>query len=165
MNTKIFFQKFDQVAEMPNAVAKMREIVLEMAVRGGLNGANSSCADWPLEQLKNLTSKIGSGSTPAGGRESYKLQGTPLIRSMNIHFRKFLRDGLAFIDDLQAAKLNNVIVEPNDVLLNITGASIGRVTTALPTRSKAEGERSEGLHKRSAEDWGCPCHRAGGSAH
>lgn len=33
---------------------------------------------------------------------------------------------MAFIDDTQASKLANVVVEPNDVLLNITGASVGR---------------------------------------
>ena len=30
-------------------------------------------------------------------------------------------------------------------------------------RSRAEGERSEGLHKRSAEDWGNPCAAPGRS--
>jgi type I restriction enzyme, S subunit len=85
---------------------------------------------WSYESLKEITSKIGSGSTPRGGSEAYKTQGIPLIRSMNIHFSGIKYDGLAFIDDEQAKKLNNVEVFHNDVLLNITGASIGRVTIA-----------------------------------
>lgn len=82
------------------------------------------------EKLENLTIKVGSGSTPKGGKKSYKSEGIPLIRSMNIHFGFFKYKGLAFIDDIQAKALNNVVVEEHDVLLNITGASIGRVTTA-----------------------------------
>jgi type I restriction enzyme, S subunit len=36
MNLEIFFEKFDLVADMPDAVAKMREVVLQMAVQGRL---------------------------------------------------------------------------------------------------------------------------------
>lgn len=49
---------------------------------------------------------------------------------MNIHFKGIKYKNLAFIDDEQAKKLSNVIIEEEDVLLNITGASIGRVTLA-----------------------------------
>jgi type I restriction enzyme S subunit len=49
---------------------------------------------------------------------------------MNVHFAGFKTDGLAFLDDEEAQKLDHVIVQAGDVLLNITGASIGRVTTA-----------------------------------
>lgn len=49
---------------------------------------------------------------------------------MNIHFDYIKYDGLAFIDETQAKKLNNVIVYENDILLNITDASIGRVNLA-----------------------------------
>ena len=51
---------------------------------------------------------------------------------MNIVFFGFKRDGLAYLDDVQAEALKNVTVRSGDVLLNITGASIGRVTTAPP---------------------------------
>jgi type I restriction enzyme S subunit len=39
----------------------------------------------------------------------------------------FTTNGLAFIDDVQAAALKNVTVETRDVLLNITGDSVARV--------------------------------------
>lgn len=84
---------------------------------------------WPTESLSVLTSKIGSGATPRGGDSAYKDHGIPLIRSLNIHDGRFLRSKLAFLDSEQAAKLDNVIVEENDVLLNITGASVARVCT------------------------------------
>ena len=77
-------------------------------------------------KLDSVCSKIGSGSTPRGGKEVYKGGATALIRSQNIYNDGFHRDGLAFIDDLQAAQLANVEVKPDDVLLNITGDSVAR---------------------------------------
>ena len=81
---------------------------------------------WLIIPLEKVTKKIGSGATPKGGRDSYKENGIALIRSMNIHNNKFVYDQLAYIDDVQAKQLNNIIIEPNDVLLNITGASVAR---------------------------------------
>ncbi|NRR92389.1 restriction endonuclease subunit S [Winogradskyella undariae] len=78
------------------------------------------------DKLKNLTKKIGSGSTPRGGQSSYKESGISLIRSMNVHDCYFKVKNLAFIDDIQADKLKNVEIQENDVLLNITGASVAR---------------------------------------
>lgn len=89
-------------------------------------------------KLGDITSKIGSGATPKGGSQAYKAEGIALIRSMNVHDRKFVYDGLAFIDDDQAAALSNVEVQENDILLNITGASVARVcrvpADVLPAR-------------------------------
>lgn len=88
--------------------------------------------------LKNVTSKIGSGATPRGGQEAYHDEGISLIRSQNVLDFDFSYRGLAFIDDDQAYKLKNVIVEENDILLNITGDSVARVckvpTEVLPAR-------------------------------
>lgn len=98
----------------------------------------SNPKDWEIKKLRELTSKIGSGSTPRGGKDSYKEEGISLIRSLNIHDNRFKYKDLALIDDLQAKSLANVIVEENDVLLNITGASVCRCaivpTNVLPAR-------------------------------
>lgn len=85
---------------------------------------------WAIKRLGDITTKIGSGSTPRGGEAVYRAEGVPFIRSMNVHFAGFKRDGLVYLDVSQAEKLANVTVQAHDVLLNITGASIGRVTTA-----------------------------------
>jgi type I restriction enzyme S subunit len=81
---------------------------------------------WEEKELIEITNKIGSGATPRGGNESYKLEGISLIRSMNVHDFEFRDKNLAFIDDQQAKLLNNVTIEVDDVLLNITGASVAR---------------------------------------
>ncbi len=60
------------------------------------------------------------------------MSGVPLVRSMNVYDLSFDREGLAFIDDKQAKELQHVTVEQNDVLLNITGASVARCCLAPP---------------------------------
>lgn len=78
-------------------------------------------------KLSELTTKIGSGATPSGGKEAYKESGISLIRSQNVLDFSFSINGLAFIDEKQAKALNNVTVESRDILLNITGDSVARV--------------------------------------
>jgi len=81
---------------------------------------------WEEKTLKELTTKIGSGATPRGGQESYKSEGISLVRSMNVHDWEFRERNLAFIDEKQAKELDGVTLEEEDVLLNITGASVAR---------------------------------------
>ncbi|MCT7993654.1 restriction endonuclease subunit S [Laspinema olomoucense] len=94
--------------------------------------------EWESKKLKNITSKIGSGATPIGGDSNYKEFGISLFRSLNVYDGFFKLENLAFIDENQAHKLNNVIVKKGDILLNITGASIARCCIApvelLPAR-------------------------------
>ena len=93
-------------------------------------------SEW--RSLSSITSKIGSGSTPRGGNSVYSDSGISFIRSQNVLDMDFSTENLAFINDSQAEKLNNVIVEKNDILLNITGDSIARCTVVpeeiLPAR-------------------------------
>ncbi|HWY79780.1 MAG TPA: restriction endonuclease subunit S [Candidatus Sulfotelmatobacter sp.] len=81
---------------------------------------------WIMNELKELTTKIGSGATPRGGKKDYKENGISLVRSLNVYDRGFKRKNLAYIDEKQADKLSNVTLEQEDILLNITGASIAR---------------------------------------
>jgi type I restriction enzyme, S subunit len=81
---------------------------------------------WEIGCLKNYTTKIGSGSTPTGGNQSYKSEGISLIRSMNVLNGSFKYKDLAYIDDIQAKQLDNVTIQKDDVLINITGASVAR---------------------------------------
>ena len=81
---------------------------------------------WEAVTLKDVTSKIGSGATPRGGKEAYKTEGIRLIRSLNVYDYRFEFADLAFIDEGQAAELDNVTVSAKDILLNITGASVAR---------------------------------------
>lgn len=93
---------------------------------------------WEEKTLEALTSKIGSGATPKGGRKVYIDEGCHLIRSMNVQYNEFKYDDLAHITDEAAEQLKGVEIQENDVLFNITGASIARCCVvpadALPAR-------------------------------
>lgn len=87
---------------------------------------------WCYMPLAQLTDKIGSGSTPRGGKEVYLDDGVALIRSQNVYDSLFVWDGLARISDSAATQLRGVTVQEEDVLLNITGASILRTCVVEP---------------------------------
>lgn len=93
---------------------------------------------WTKRPLGQMATKIGSGATPRGGEATYLISGISLIRSLNVYDDYFEAEGLAFIGDTQAAALDNVAVQSQDILLNITGASVARCCMApdrfLPAR-------------------------------
>ena len=82
---------------------------------------------WEKVSLSELTTKIGSGSTPKGGKEVYLDSGYYFIRSQNIRMNKIKYETMYCIDETIHNKMKNTWVKNGDVLLNITGASIGRV--------------------------------------
>lgn len=77
-------------------------------------------------RIKDYTTKVGSGVTPRGGAETYLDEGIPLFRSQNVTNDGFLMDDIAFISEEVDESMKGTRVKPGDVLLNITGASIGR---------------------------------------
>lgn len=82
--------------------------------------------DWSNKKIGNIASKVGSGSTPRGGSEAYTDHGVIFIRSQNVNNDQLLLDDVAYIPEETHLKMSGSKVIANDVLLNITGASIGR---------------------------------------
>ncbi len=76
--------------------------------------------------LRSLTTKIGSGVTPKGGSEVYTETGPILIRSQNVNSERLILDDIARLPCAVHERMKSSSVIANDVLLNITGASIGR---------------------------------------
>lgn len=149
-------------------IIKLRELILELAVRGKLVAQNpddepaskllerieeekaqlirdgklkkqkplAAVTDdeqpfelpegWECERLGNLVSKLGSGSTPRGGKTAYVKSGIPFLRSQNIWNDGLALDDIAFIPKSTHESMSNTVVFPGDILLNITGASLGR---------------------------------------
>ncbi len=88
---------------------------------------------FPTEKLGSLCLKVGSGATPRGGSKVYLDKGEiALIRSQNVYNDGFNREGLVYITAEHAEQLSNVTVEPEDVLLNITGDSVARCCQVDP---------------------------------
>ncbi len=93
----------------------------------GVEGLGDVPAHWEVVALGYLATKFGSGVTPRGGATVYQEAGIPFLRSQNIHFDGLHLEGVARITPRLHQSLSNTHVKPGDVLLNITGASIGRV--------------------------------------
>ena len=81
---------------------------------------------WKWARLAQHAEKIGSGATPRGGQSVYVDSGIPFVRSQNVHLNAFTREGLVRITPQVDESMSGSRVADNDVLLNITGASIGR---------------------------------------
>lgn len=157
----------------PGDVESLREVVLELAVRGKLVMQNVSEEDaktflariakekkqlikqkqaqrskvsgsanpedipfelpvgWACCHFEDLHTQMGAGSTPKGGKKVYIDEGGyPFLRSQNIWNDGIQLDGVARIPSKTHQKMSRTIVRPHDVLLNITGASIGRSAVA-----------------------------------
>jgi len=151
-------------------IKKLRELILEMAVRGllvqqdpkdepasellkkiaALNANLGSSgkarnesklpavtekempfsmpSGWAIQRIGNLVSKLGSGSTPRGGAEAYEKKGVLFLRSQNVWNEGIDLEDIAFISPETHEKMDGTKVFPGDILLNITGASLGRST-------------------------------------
>ena len=62
----------------------------------------------------------------------YKATGRPFVRSQNVGWGELRLDDIAYIDDTTHVTFPATEIRTGDVLLNITGASIGRSAVATP---------------------------------
>jgi type I restriction enzyme S subunit len=83
-------------------------------------------SNWQWSDLGSISIKTGSGHTPRGGKSVYKASGVPFLRSQNIYNEGLRLNNVAYIDDPTHEKMSGTAVQPGDLLLNITGGSIGR---------------------------------------
>jgi type I restriction enzyme S subunit len=81
---------------------------------------------WEVKRLGFLCNKIGSGKTPLGGAETYTDIGVLFIRSQNVYDEGLKLDDVVYITEHTDAEMACSRVTPGDILLNITGASLGR---------------------------------------
>lgn len=86
--------------------------------------------EWEKFELGPLATKVGSGITPTGGDRNYKTSGRPFVRSQNIGWGELILGDVAFIDEETHQSFDSTEIKVSDVLLNITGASIGRSAVA-----------------------------------
>lgn len=133
--------KIDQTVDLAEKqIALLKEhkqILIQNAVTRGLNPdvplkdsgvewIGQVPEHWSVKKIKHVTSKIGSGITPLGGGSNYIDGGIPLLRSQNIHFDRIDLNDVARISEFTHNSMKNSKVRKGDVLLNITGGSLGR---------------------------------------
>lgn len=141
-----------KVSEIENLISKklsliklleqQRQSIITEAITKGLN-PNVKMKDsgvewigeipwhWEVKKVKHFATHVGSGKTPNGGSEVYLDEGVPFLRSLNVHFDGIRLKNLAYISEETNEEMKNSQVQPLDLLLNITGASIGR-TAIVP---------------------------------
>ncbi len=130
-------QKLDQIIEQTQ---RLKEgLVQTLLIKGiGHNKFKKTelgeiPEEWKISKLREHITKIGSGITPRGGSRVYRKEGIPLIRSQNVHFDGLRIEDAAYISEEIDEEMRSSRVHPHDVLLNITGASIGRCTVVPET--------------------------------
>ena len=132
--------KMNRVGLKPNSTKKTNTLALK-------GEANIKPEEIPFEipenwvwcRLGEICSKIGSGSTPKGS--NYSKSGFPFFRSQNIYNDGLVYDDIKFVSDEVQKQMNGTIVLANDILLNITGGSMGRC--ALVPEDFEEGNVSQ----------------------
>ncbi|CAK0743996.1 type I restriction enzyme, S subunit [Gammaproteobacteria bacterium] len=124
-------------------LAEKRQAMISQAVTKGLN-PNVKMKDsgvewlgevpegWEVKRIKYLSTRISSGKTPLGGSEVYVDEGIIFLRSQNVYDEGLRLDDVVFITAEVDESMAVSRVVPNDILLNITGASIGR-SCVVPT--------------------------------
>lgn len=115
----------ERIAVINQAVTKGLDPKVKMK-DSGIEWLGEIPEHWEVSRIKYVSEKIGSGVTPRGGAEVYETSGIPLLRSQNVYFDGFRLDNVAYITTDIHNSMNNSKVLKGDVLLNITGGSIGR---------------------------------------
>src|SRR6266487_294737 len=103
---------------------------MEMKLRYKESRTETILKGWEVCPLGDVVTKVGSGLTPTGGEKVYKKEGRPFLRSQNVGWGHLLFDDIAFIDEETHRSFLATEIKLDDVLLNITGASIGRSAVA-----------------------------------
>ena len=93
-----------------------------------IESIEESCLSYKVPKVKigDISTKVGSGITPRGGSDIYLKRGVKLIRSQNVLKMKLSLSNVAHIPSSIHKQMHNSSIKKGDILLNITGASIGR---------------------------------------
>ena len=92
----------------------------------GISWIGQIPADWSIVKIKAGVHKVGSGKTPSGGATTYADEGILFLRSQNVYDTGLELSNPTYITPAVDEEMKGTRVFPNDVLLNITGGSIGR---------------------------------------
>jgi type I restriction enzyme S subunit len=131
MTLETFFEKFDQFADAPDAVVKMRELILDFAIGGSLLRTSESAefevhGEWPRNNLGSIASLITKGSTPTSYGHQYQASGIPFVKVENIADGVINRSSMEqFISEETHEFLKRSQLEDGDILFSIAG-TIGK---------------------------------------
>ena len=120
------------------ATGQLRDSLLQQLLTRGVPGWHTEWkeapglgtipAGWEVVRLGDGVIRVGSGVTPRGGKSAYTTSGITFLRSQNVYFDGLRLEDVVYIPPETDNAMSRSRVRPDDVLLNITGASIGRCT-------------------------------------
>lgn len=126
----------DTKASIENYKEYKQSVITEAVTKGldknvpmkdsGVEWIGGIPVDWRLGKIKSCVTKVGSGKTPKGGGDVYSSEGVLFLRSQNVYDTGLVLDDPTYISEEIDEEMKNTRVMDKDVLLNITGGSIGR---------------------------------------
>jgi type I restriction enzyme S subunit len=135
--TALIDQRLNTLEKKKTVLAELRKATIHEAVTKGLN-KNAPMKDsgslfigkipahWEVRRIKELSTKIGSGKTPLGGSSVYVEEGVMFLRSQNVWDEGLFVDDVVYIAEAVDQEMRGSRVKVGDILINVTGASIGR---------------------------------------
>ena len=123
MKLETFFEKFDQFADAPDALGRMRELVLELSATGGLI---PEASERPVEEETTLMGPIVElvmGQAPAGDEYNTEGRGTVFVK-VGEFGPLYPRKEVWTTNPLKFAKIG-------DVLVCVVGATVGKLNLAI----------------------------------
>lgn len=126
----------DTKASIENYKEYKQSVITEAVTKGldknvpmkdsGIEWIGEIPVGWRLGKIKSCVTKVGSGKTPKGGGDVYSSEGVLFLRSQNVYDTGLVLDDPTYISEEIDEEMKNTRVMDKDVLLNITGGSIGR---------------------------------------
>ncbi len=83
-------------------------------------------SSWGFIPIGRVEKFMGSGITPKGGKSVYLDKGIPFLRSQNVYPDKLHLEKVVYVSKELHDMMSRTHIQDEDILLNITGASIGR---------------------------------------
>jgi type I restriction enzyme S subunit len=135
-------RKIDLLTQKATQYGKLKQSLINETVTRGLDKSvamkdsgvewlGDVPKNWTVLRVKDTVIKIGNGVTPKGGSEVYTDVGIPFIRSQNVYDDGLHIGDVSFISDEIHRDMKGSQLKEGDILINITGASIGR-TCVVP---------------------------------
>ena len=163
-------EAIERTEEVIAATERLRDALLHELLTRGVPGQHSEWKEapgigtipacWDVVRLGDGVTHVGSGVTPRGGKSAYAKSGVTFLRSQNVHFDGLRLEDVAYISPDTDESMRRSRVQPADVLLNITGASIGRCTVVPPNLGPANVNQhvciirtSEAFNERFVAKW------------
>jgi hypothetical protein len=121
MRMETFFEKFEQFAEAPNAVAKLRELVLEWGTTGKL--CHNQSAEWKEGILGDVIELI-SGQHLLANEHNVESRGIPYLTGPSAFGEKHPIP-------TRWTDQPKVTAQPGDILITVKGSGVGKTNVLV----------------------------------